>query len=606
MLIFSIVFVIIMKPNLSVLPTFKNRQTNRLFFAFELGIRQRIAVFILCLTGSLGASHAFAGPLAEAHVTKIINDVRVVDPGSGDRTAKLNDLIRGQLGLTTGIKSRSELLFQDNTLTRLGPESYFSFQAGTRDMTLQHGTMLLQVPKGLGGAQIHTASVTASITGTTIMIEYRPQRDIKVLVLEGSLRLSNGRFGDSLLLLPGKMVIMPPNAKRIPDPVTVDLKKILKTSNLVNMQGGKKGEKPLPSIALIEQEVDNQQTAKNDHRLVETNLAIFGKGTNVMLTSPDLLQDIAQRTSVATNNPPTTSATPPTTSGSPPPPTPPPLPSPSVAPTPPPAVTDVGPIPSIKVTDDGKKTEERYGDDGHPISSPLVLNKSQDFSKNGGSGMIDIESKDSVTVNTMLKVSAPNIAKKTGQITINSRKTNGTAISITDSGQLLALLAATDGGGGNIKLSSAGGGIAVNGGTIQADRGTIDIRNTGDSGSINLANATLNASTIKVGALGSNGTLTIGGGTISADKLIRLYAGGSNGMIVFSDNVTLSGNSLKQIAADTVTINNGKVVTVHGPAPANVYTNHPNYTGSGGNGTTTGAFAGQGATTQPLHSAPGF
>src|SRR5947207_8174456 len=180
-----------------------------------------------------------AGPLTEARVTRIINDVKVVDPAHRDRDAKLNDVIRNDLGLTTGIKSRSELLFQDNTLTRLGPESCFSFKTGSRDMTLQKGTMLLQVPKGIGGAKIRTGAVTASITGTTIMIEYQPQKTLKVLVLEGSLRLSNRRFGDSLLLTPGHMVIMPPNAKRIPDPVTVDLKKIVNTSTLVNMGKGK-------------------------------------------------------------------------------------------------------------------------------------------------------------------------------------------------------------------------------------------------------------------------------------------------------------------------------------------------------------------------------
>jgi hypothetical protein len=63
---------------------------------------------------------------------------------------------------------------------------------------------------------------------------------------------------------------------------------------------------------------------------------------------------------------------------------------------------------------------------------------------------------------------------------------------------------------------------------------------------------------------------------------------------------------VKTIAGDTVTIFNGKVVTVNGPTAANVFTNHPNYTGFGGNGSTTGTWAGQGATTQPLSGAPGF
>ncbi len=247
---------------------------------------------------------AFAGPLTEAHVTKIINEVKLVDPAAGDHDAKLDDVVRGDLALTTGIKSRSELIFQDNTLTRLGPESYFSFKGGTREMTLQKGTMLLQVPKGLGGAKIHTASVTAAITGTTIMMEYVPQKAIKVLVLEGTLRLSmNGRFGDSLLLTPGKMVIMPPNARRIPDPVTIDLKKVVQTSTLVNMHA--KNSNPaaandtsLPSISKIEKEIDQQQAGKDTHRFVDTNLVILGKGTNVVIGSDDLISDLSALTEI--------------------------------------------------------------------------------------------------------------------------------------------------------------------------------------------------------------------------------------------------------------------------------------------------------------------
>ena len=256
----------------------------------------------------LGPGLISAAPLTEAHVTKIVNEVKLVDPGAGDRDAKLNDVVRDEIALTTGIKSRSELTFQDNTLTRLGPESYFSFKGGTREMTLQKGTMLLQVPKGLGGAKIHTASVTAAITGTTIMMEYVPQKALKFLVLEGTMRLSmNGRFGDSLLLTPGKMVIMPPNARRIPDPVTIDLKKVVQTSTLVNMHA-KKGKQTetndssLPSISKIEKEIDQQQSGKDAHRLLDTNLVILGKGTNVVIGSDDLFQDLAERTDIAKAN----------------------------------------------------------------------------------------------------------------------------------------------------------------------------------------------------------------------------------------------------------------------------------------------------------------
>src|SRR5690242_14799935 len=154
----------------------------------------------ILVLSALVTTNLQAGPLTEARVTKIINVVDVVDPAKGAHPAKFSDVIKDQLGLRTGSQSRSELMFNDNTLTRIGPETYFSFASGTRDLTLQRGTLLLQVPKGIGGAKIHTAAVTASITGTTIMMEYVPSKSIKVLVLEGSLRLSrNGVFGDSLL-----------------------------------------------------------------------------------------------------------------------------------------------------------------------------------------------------------------------------------------------------------------------------------------------------------------------------------------------------------------------------------------------------------------------
>ena len=212
-----------------------------------------------------------------------------------ERLAALSEVIKDQIGLRTGSKSRSELIFEDQTLTRIGPETYFSFKSGTRDLTLGQGTMLLQVPKGIGGAKIRTAAVTAAITGTTIMMEYVPGKDLKVLVLEGSLRLSrNGVFGDSLLLTPGKMVIMPPNAKRIPDPVSVDLAHVVKTSALINMKG-KKGGKPLPSIALINQEVARQTQEKTNHGLIDTNLVILGKGTDVVLGSDAVIATLTFR-----------------------------------------------------------------------------------------------------------------------------------------------------------------------------------------------------------------------------------------------------------------------------------------------------------------------
>ena len=250
-----------------------------------------VAVTIVAITFS--SQLALAGPLTEASITKIINRVSLIDPHSGDRPAVVRDIVKDDLGVETGAQSRSELLFQDDTLTRLGAETFFSFKTGTRDMTLEKGAMLLQVPKGLGGAKIHTAAVTAAITGTTIMMEYLPKQYIKVLVLEGSLRLSrNGLFGDSVVLKPGKMVIMRPDAKKIPDPVDVDLQHVVQTSSLVNFPNSE----PLPSTSLIQSAIEQQQTQLANSKLVPTNLVI-GNGTNVIVATNDQLAKLTGTTS---------------------------------------------------------------------------------------------------------------------------------------------------------------------------------------------------------------------------------------------------------------------------------------------------------------------
>jgi hypothetical protein len=271
-----------------------------------------------------------------------------------------------------------------------------------------------------------------------------------------------------------------------------------------------------------------------------------------------------------------------------------------------PPTADIGPSPKIEVHDDPNNyhTDEHY--DIHSASTPLVINTPQDFSQHRGIGSVKIDSHSSVTVNAMMKVSDTTSNHQDGHIEITSHMTSGPAISVTSSAQLLALLAAGPNNGGHITFQTDGGDISVNGGTVQADRGMVEMRTNGVNGVIDLSNATIHGNIVKIGALGSNGTLNVGGGTISADSTIKLYAGGSNGTVNFTDNVTLSGNSAKAIAGDTVTIFNGKVVTVNGSAPVDVFTNNPNYTGFGGNASTTGTFAGQGANTHLLNQAPGY
>src|SRR3982751_2802059 len=145
--------------------------------------------------------------MREARVTQIIKDVKLLPGQTDPRQATLADKVHGDTAVRTGVDSRAELTFSDLTIARLGANTIFSFNEGSRTVELGNGAILLRVPKGSGGAKIQTAAVTAAITGTTVIAEYHPKSYAKYLVLEGTMRVYlKGVVGESILLNPGQML----------------------------------------------------------------------------------------------------------------------------------------------------------------------------------------------------------------------------------------------------------------------------------------------------------------------------------------------------------------------------------------------------------------
>lgn len=217
------------------------------------------ALMLLC------AGIGIASPLTEATVTRVVRTVEIIPQGGAPTSANIGEVVRGGSDIRTGKDSRAQLTFPDQTLARLGQNTLFSFQSGTRALDLEGGAILLQVPKDAGGATIRSAPVTAAITGTTVMMEYSPGDPgvVKLIVLEGTVRLSlTGRLGESVLVGPGQMIAVAANASRFPDPSTVDVKKLLKTSRLI-LDG------ELESMGLILETVQSQEQMVRDGRLVE-------------------------------------------------------------------------------------------------------------------------------------------------------------------------------------------------------------------------------------------------------------------------------------------------------------------------------------------------
>jgi len=242
------------------------------------------------------AGSTIAAELKEAHVTRIIKEVQLLPAQAAPRPAVVNDNVRSGTAVRTGADSRTELTFTDLTLARLGANTIFSFNEGTRNLDLGGGVVLLQVPKGAGGAKITTAAITAGITGTTVLMEYHRNAYIKFIVLEGTARMYlKNHLGESVLLGPGQMLIVKPNATSLPDPVTVDLKRLVQTCLLITEFA------PLASQSLILQQIQIQQ---NNRDLIPTNLVIYGGGTLVSLVDPTNLNVISQETTaIATPTP---------------------------------------------------------------------------------------------------------------------------------------------------------------------------------------------------------------------------------------------------------------------------------------------------------------
>ncbi len=199
-----------------------------------------------------------AADLEEAKVTQVVQDVKVVPAGAAARPAAVNETVRQGNAVQTGVQSRSELTYKDETITRLGEKTIYNVGKEGRTIDMGNGQFLLYVPKNKGGAKIKMGPVTAAITGTTVLGQVYPSGIIEFTVLEGSACISLDRVGQTLLVMPGQMVVYDPIYMRLEDPVEVDLQQELSSPLIRDFRR-------LPSAPLIEEEIQSH------HQVVAPN-----------------------------------------------------------------------------------------------------------------------------------------------------------------------------------------------------------------------------------------------------------------------------------------------------------------------------------------------
>jgi hypothetical protein len=194
---------------------------------------------------------------SQARVTQVVQDVKVVPSGAAARAATVNETVHQGSAVQTGTQSRSELTFQDQTITRLGEKTIFTVGQGARTVELGSGQFLLYVPKKSGGAKVKMGSVTAAITGTTVLGNVYPSGIVEFTVLEGSACMHLDKFGQAIYVQAGQKVIYDPILQQFENPVDVDIQEQL-SSPLV------RDFRRLPSAGLIDQEIAIQRGRAND------------------------------------------------------------------------------------------------------------------------------------------------------------------------------------------------------------------------------------------------------------------------------------------------------------------------------------------------------
>jgi hypothetical protein len=231
---------------------------------------KRKSISLVVIATFAASITVFAEPatLRNAKVTEVHNDVRLqeesqqVSSSTADpspyrnpakavtRPAVAGDVVKGGRMLATGKSSRAELLFNDNTIARLGSNSLFTFRPESRNVHLSSGFILLHTPQGKGGATVTTPTASAAVLGTTIMLSVLPDGSVKLVVLEGIGTLTFQ--GQTVTLLAGQLCIYTPG-QGISQPSTIDLKKLTETSSMLGGFQGKLG-----SEDLIQQAIEAQ------------------------------------------------------------------------------------------------------------------------------------------------------------------------------------------------------------------------------------------------------------------------------------------------------------------------------------------------------------
>lgn len=247
-----------------------------------------VAAITLIATVSAIARFVFAADHKQARVTEVIRDVHVLTPQRAAHPAVVNETVHEGNAVRTGTDSRSELQFADQTITRLGANTVFSFGAAARTYDLGSGAILMTAPKNAGTVKVSSGVATCAISGFTAIWEAHSKFWNKVLVIEGDGDVwLNKNPDDQRHMHSRQILVFPPNAKVLPQPQEFDVCKVINNGLLITGFTNQ-----LPTWPLCLAQCDLQRSAPATTQLVDpthqdiVDQSISARPTDKTTTAP--------------------------------------------------------------------------------------------------------------------------------------------------------------------------------------------------------------------------------------------------------------------------------------------------------------------------------
>jgi hypothetical protein len=187
------------------------------------------------------------------------------------------------LGIVTTAQAINPPLQTAHGIVRLGGRTQADVDAKRSGVVLNEGMVLTSSNPGGWGrpalkVSFNGAPMWAKVQGTAL-IAYLPGAFIEITGVEGRTYLyREGRWGENEAIEAGKMLLVQPAAKRLPDPTDISLAECVKRSPLLN------GGQQLAAWPLIAQAMARQS---RDRYLKATSIYLAGAGTEAVVRSPN-------------------------------------------------------------------------------------------------------------------------------------------------------------------------------------------------------------------------------------------------------------------------------------------------------------------------------